>query len=130
MPATIAVTTTATTAVATTTPDQGPVGQPAPTGGPQSPTVYTYTTTDAAGLTTGIIDTFTPSFYQSQQSPSLSSGTILDYSSWIGMVGTNTATSQSSQVSGARVHWASGGLYGVVVAALSSVLGGAWLVLV
>lgn len=119
---------TATTAVATTAPGQGPVGQPAPTG-VATATVYTYTTTDANGVTTGIVDTFTPTYYQSQQSPTPTTGTILNYSSWLSMVGTNTAASSSQQASGATIKYMSGGSYGVLLAVLSSIVGGTWMVL-
>lgn len=107
---------------------QGPVGQPAPTGA-ATPTVYTYTTTNANGQTVGVVDTFTPTFYQSQQSPTLLTGTILNYSSWLSMVGTNTAVSSPQQVNGANIKYMSGGSCGMLLAFLSSVVGGTWLVL-
>ena len=120
---------TSTPAIPTTTDlNQGPVGQPVPTGA-ATPTVYTYTTTNAAGQTTGVVDTFTPTFYQSQQSPTLLTGTILNYSSWLAMVGTNTAASSSQQASGANIKYLSRGSYGMLLAFLSSIVGGTWLVL-
>jgi hypothetical protein len=116
--------------VAATTPaaQQGPVGQPAPTG-VQGPTVYTYTTTDANGVTIAVVDTFTPSFATGPQTRTLMSGTILGYSSWLGIIGTNTAASQA-QASGARISWLSGGWCGVFVATVSSIFSGVWLILV
>lgn len=54
-------------------------------------------------------------------------GTILDYSSWLGIVGTNTAL--QSQVSSARLTWLSGGWYGLLAAVMTSIFSGVWLVL-
>lgn len=104
--------------------------QPAPTAtGAGTPTVYTYTTTDAAGATTAIIDTFTPTYYQSEVSPTPWTGTILNYSSWLAMIGTNTAPAGAAAVSGG-LPVISKGWYGFAIAALSGIMGGAWLVLV
>ena len=81
-----------------TEPYQGPVGQPgpAPSG---APIVYQYTTTDSNGQTTVIIDTFTPSFAPTGSAPLPSdSGTILNYSSWLSIIGTNTVPPSNSAV--------------------------------
>jgi len=126
-----AITTTSTTTPTTTTTtepvDQGPVGQPAPTGA-ATPTIFTYTTTDANGVTTAVIDTFTPSFIQSAQSPVLSTGTILDYSQWLSIVGTNTNNAQAAQATSGQLPLLPSGWYGVLGAAASCVVSGAWLV--
>jgi len=130
--AAVTTTSTPTTALATTATttavQQGPVGQPAATG-VQTPTVYTYTTVNANGVTTAIIDTFTPTFYQSAQSPVLSSGTVLDYSSWLSMIGTNTGNAQAAQATSGQLPLLPAAWYGVL-GAVSGVLGGAWLVMV
>ncbi|KAF7967283.1 hypothetical protein HWV62_44651 [Athelia sp. TMB] len=115
----------------TSTADAGgaaPVQQPAPTGA-GTPTIYTYTTTNSAGVTTAVIDTFTPTYYQSEVSPPPYTGTVLDYSSWLAIIGTNTAPAAQA-ISGARSPVISAGWYGLAIAALSGMLGGAWLVLV
>lgn len=125
----VPTTTSTTAATTTTTLGQGPVGQPAPTGA-QSPTVYTYTTTDANGVTTAVIDTFTPTFFQSTHSPVLSTGTILDYSSWLSMVGTNTGNAQATQATGGQLSMLPSAWRGVLGAAVSCIFGAAWLVLV
>lgn len=120
----------AVTTSSSTTADAGggaPVQAPAPTGS-ATPTVYTYTTTNAAGAATAIVDTFTPTYYQSAVSPSPWTGTIINYSSWLGIIGTNTAPADQV-ASGARSP-ISRGWYGLAIAALSGMMGGAWLVLV
>jgi hypothetical protein len=69
---------------------QGPVGQPAASNTGQ--TVYFYTTTNALGQTTQLVATFTPTFPATKQPSASSSGTILNYSEWLSMIGTNTGT--------------------------------------
>jgi len=77
----------------TTTPDvqAGPVGQPATNTG-TGLTIYTYTTTDVDGATTAIVATFIPTFPASQSPSAPSSGTILNYSQYLSIYGTNTST--------------------------------------
>jgi hypothetical protein len=105
------------------------VGQPAATG-VQTPTVYTYTTTNANGVTTAVIDTFTPTFYQSAQSSPLSTGTILDYSQWLSIIGTNTNNAQAAQeTTSGQLALLPGTWHGALGAALWGVISGAWLVL-
>ncbi|EGN99039.1 hypothetical protein SERLA73DRAFT_168593 [Serpula lacrymans var. lacrymans S7.3] len=125
----LATTPTSTAALTTTTTaaqQQGPVGQPAPTqaqvGGP---TPYTYTTTDADGNTETLLGTFIPTGPESVLPTPTTTGTILDYSSWLGLVGTNTLPAQSS----ARVSWQlSGGWFGVMLGTLMSIVAGLVLV--
>lgn len=104
--------TLATTATTATTqgPDgqQGPVGAPAPIDGPASTYIYTYTTTDAAGTFslcpnistvlihlpagdfTAIVDTYTPTAPTTAPFTPTGTGTILNYSAYLSMIGTNT----------------------------------------
>ena len=70
--------------------NQGPVGQPGTT--PTGQIVYYYTTTNAVGQTTVLQATFTPTFPATRVPSAPSSGTILQYSQWLSMVGTNTVT--------------------------------------
>ena len=77
-------------------------------------------------MTTAIIDTFTPTFYTAQQSPATISGTVLDYSQWLSMIGTNTVP--AAQATGGQITLLPSALYGVLGAAVSCVLSGAWLV--
>lgn len=77
-------------------------------------------------MTTAIIDTFTPTFFTAQQSPATISGTVLDYSQWLSMIGTNTVP--AAQATGGQITLLPSALYGVLGAAVSCVLSGAWLV--
>ncbi|KDR79052.1 hypothetical protein GALMADRAFT_244802 [Galerina marginata CBS 339.88] len=71
----------------TAAPQLGPVGQPASTTGtPGGPTPYTYTTV-VGGVTTSVVDTFTPTSPATLPVSIGSSGTILDYSSWLSVYG-------------------------------------------
>ncbi|OBZ72234.1 hypothetical protein A0H81_07446 [Grifola frondosa] len=116
---------TSTTSTTTTTPDVqgGPVGQPAVTSA--GPTVYVYTTTDAVGDTIDVTATFTATFQTSVFTPQ-STGTILQYSQWLSMVGSNTvAPSQNAALAPWNVDrtWIV-----IAVGTLTGVLGGAGLV--
>ncbi|KAI9056803.1 hypothetical protein FKP32DRAFT_1598694 [Trametes sanguinea] len=120
---------TTTTTPAAQDPDvqQGPVGQPQPTVDNGAATVYTYTTTDALGNPTAVVDTFTPTFLTTSTWLSAPAGTILDYSSWRSEVGTNTV---APSISGARVRWkVESGWLGIVASLFAGVAGGAWLAL-
>jgi len=81
-----------TTQVIRTLVPQGPVGQPAATNPGQ--TIYFYTTTNANGQPTEIMATFTPTYQAATGPPYVapSNGTVLNYSQWLSMVGTNTGT--------------------------------------
>jgi len=128
------ITSAAAVAASTTTPaavapppdtpiNQGPVGQPGPTITDQ-PTVYRYTTTDGNGDTTVVTDTFTPTFPASSGTPPppSSTGTILNYSSWLSIIGTNTVPPSNAAIS--RWQLPQAGL-GVIATLLSGLLAGA-----
>ncbi|KAK7678551.1 hypothetical protein QCA50_018423 [Cerrena zonata] len=128
---TATTTTPLTTAATTTTPDgqQGPVGQPATTPQEAGPTQYVYTTTDALGNTIQQTDTYTPTYNTIHTGPPTSiQGTILGYSQWLSMIGTSTATARNGA---APLHWDANSklLLGSLLATLSGILGGAWMVL-
>ncbi|TBU41344.1 hypothetical protein BD309DRAFT_1082157 [Dichomitus squalens] len=121
---------TAAATTTTTTPAQaagpGPVGQPQ-TQQAAGPTIYTYTTTDAAGNTEAVVDTFTPSFGPTTGgSITAAPGTIINYSSWRASVGSNTVAVVSAGTSRWTVDkwWA-----GIGVALCAGITGGAWLAL-
>ncbi|KAI8969863.1 hypothetical protein BD414DRAFT_502391 [Trametes punicea] len=119
------------TATTTTTPppevQQGPVGQPQPTLNNAAPTVYTYTTTNALGETTAVVDTFTPTFETTSTWAPPPAGTILNYSSWRNEVGTNTV---APPISGSSARWAvHSGWTGIAGSLAVGIAGGAWLAL-
>jgi hypothetical protein len=79
------------TAAAATTQVQGPVGQPGATPAEAGdPTPFIYTTTDANGNYVTVQATFTPSFPQTTPYTPTGSGTVLQYSAWLSMIGSNT----------------------------------------
>jgi len=122
------LTSTTSTSTTTTSPfvQQGPVGQPAPTITGQT-TVYQYTTTDAAGDTIVVTDTFTASFQSTQPPPTQSfTGSVLDYSSWLSIVGTNTVPVSNAALARWAVPSSALRIGAGVVAGLVS---GVWLVL-
>ncbi|EIW57845.1 uncharacterized protein TRAVEDRAFT_72802 [Trametes versicolor FP-101664 SS1] len=129
---TLTTTAAATTAVATTATtaadgQQGPVGVPAATSDDAGPTVYTYTTTDAGGDTVAVVDTFTPTFVTTSTWVSAPAGTVLAFSSWQGLVGTNTV---APEVSAASPRWTlQHKWFGIASSVCAAVAGGAWLVL-
>ncbi|TDL25644.1 hypothetical protein BD410DRAFT_784684 [Rickenella mellea] len=105
---------------------QGPVGQPPPTvaGGV---TTYKYTTTDANGDMTVIHDTFTPSFATTgtPAKPTLS-GTIMQYSAFLSMVGNNTVPVSNNAITPLKIP---SHVWGIAAVVLAGALGGAWTVL-
>ncbi|EJD07092.1 uncharacterized protein FOMMEDRAFT_165709 [Fomitiporia mediterranea MF3/22] len=108
--------------------NQGPVGQPAAT--TALVTTYVYTTTDALGDPTVILDTFTPTSVTGTVTPSQTfTGTILNYSSWLNIVGTNTVAADTAS-SATRLLPLLRNSYACAAGAalLSGTLGGAWLV--
>ncbi|THH07742.1 hypothetical protein EW146_g9221 [Bondarzewia mesenterica] len=91
--ATSAITSTASTSTTslttrTTSQQQGPVAQPASTTVAQGDTPYVYTTTDANGDYTSVSAIFTPAFPATQVPTYTTTGSILDYSQWLSMIGT------------------------------------------
>ncbi|KAH8112665.1 hypothetical protein DFH11DRAFT_1545630 [Phellopilus nigrolimitatus] len=92
-------------------------------------TTFQYTTTDAEGDTTVIQATFTPSFNTIVVSPSQTfTGTVLGYSQWLSLVGTNTVAADSASSGGPKLHHVSRTL-SVGAALLAGAMGGAWLVI-
>ncbi|TFK47742.1 hypothetical protein OE88DRAFT_1665354 [Heliocybe sulcata] len=89
-------------AAATTTTAPRVVGAPGATPGTGA-IPYQYTTTNAAGATIVVPDTFTPSFAIITSVAPTTTGTVLDYSQWQSMVGTNTVADAS--VSSATGTW-------------------------
>ena len=86
-------TSTTTTRAATLAPDpgeQGPVGQPAATTDDGGATPFTYTTTDAEGNTIQVVATFTPTFPATTPFTPSHTGTILAYTDWLKVAGTQT----------------------------------------
>ncbi|KZT19225.1 hypothetical protein NEOLEDRAFT_1142324 [Neolentinus lepideus HHB14362 ss-1] len=109
------VQTTPTTTTTTTPPMV--VGQPGATPGTGA-IPYQYTTTNAAGATIVVQDTFTPSFALITSVAPTSTGSVLDYSQWLSSVGTNTVAAHS--ISSASAMWGpSGAFWG---AAITSIL--------
>ncbi|KAL5525523.1 hypothetical protein ACEPAG_6859 [Sanghuangporus baumii] len=129
---TTSTSTSSTSTSTTTTPlNQGPVGQP-PATTLAGVTTYEYTTTDAAGNTQVLQDTYTPTSHITTASALTFAGSIIDYSSWAGLVGTNTVATGLNAVSSAhqplrllqqKQFWAG------AIAVAAGTLGGAWLVL-
>lgn len=125
----IATTTQAQVTVPTTDAGQvGPIGQPQSTLPGQSETPFTYTTTNAEGLTVAVVATFTPSFPATVPRTGLATGTILSYSQWLSMVGTNTVAADSSSA-GAKRWSVSGKWVGIIAGLVVGAAGGAGLVL-
>ncbi|EPQ54145.1 hypothetical protein GLOTRDRAFT_139526 [Gloeophyllum trabeum ATCC 11539] len=99
----------------TTTPVPQVVGQPGPS--PATGAIpYQYTTV-VAGATQVIQDTYTPTFPVITPVIPTSTGTVLDYSQWLSMVGTNTVASE--KIAGATGTWRpSAPFWGVAVGGL------------
>ncbi|KAI0249816.1 hypothetical protein BJV78DRAFT_1283636 [Lactifluus subvellereus] len=135
-PTTAAVTATSTAATAAATTqaavNQGPVGQPGATPeNPGGPTPYVYTTTNANGNYIPVSATFTPSFRSTTPYTPTGSGTVLQYSAWLSMVGSNTGAANNPVASAAtnpasRLGVDIGLLLGGISTAFMGVLG--WLV--
>ncbi|KIJ66803.1 hypothetical protein HYDPIDRAFT_85163 [Hydnomerulius pinastri MD-312] len=112
---------------ATTSVPVGPVGQPAPTpveaGGP---TPYTYTTTNADGETVALEGIFTPTGPATVLPNPTTTGTVLNYSSWKAMVGTNTVPANAASHISTPI---STGWYCLVATTLTGLVGGAWVIM-
>ena len=107
------------------------MGQPAATAPDQGETPYTYTTTDANGDYTAVTAIFTPTFAATQLPVLTTTGTILDYSEWIGLIGNaTTGLNGASASQGAALSRTGMGSFGVVVSIAAGIIGGAMLVLV
>ncbi|OCH94906.1 hypothetical protein OBBRIDRAFT_788909 [Obba rivulosa] len=114
-----------TTAPAVQQVQQGPVGAPPATPAVQEPTSYIYTTTDANGNTIALTATFTPTS-PAMLTHSTISGSIMAYSQWLGLVGTNTVVPSSN---GATPFALERRWLGMAAGTLAGALGGAWLLL-
>lgn len=107
------------------------MGQPAATVPNSGETPYTYTTTDANGAYTAVAAIFTPSFAATQLPVLTTTGTILDYSAWIGLIGNaTTGLNGASTSQGAALSRTGTGSLGVIVSIAAGIIGGAMLVLV
>ncbi|KAG2076553.1 hypothetical protein BDR04DRAFT_1003154 [Suillus decipiens] len=110
-----------------TTQNQGPVEQPGSTAlVPGGPTPYTYTTTNAAGSTIAVVATFTPSGPATVLPTPTTTGTILNYSSYLASVGTSAAATSGAT---RRSFSLSSGWYGLVASTMLGIAGGAWLIM-
>ncbi|KAG7450976.1 uncharacterized protein BT62DRAFT_926638 [Guyanagaster necrorhizus] len=123
---TAATATTATTNTDTTTTVAQVVGAPASTSGtPHGPTPYTYTTT-IDGITTLIVDTFTPTFPATTPTTAPATGSIMAFSEYESIYGTpSAASSKASPV----VLVSQKALMGMVVTTVVCLLGGVWTIL-
>ncbi|KZT65877.1 hypothetical protein DAEQUDRAFT_813961 [Daedalea quercina L-15889] len=122
---TTAITTTPTTTspatTSTTTTQNAGAVEDSPTAIGVTQTVYTYTTTDAAGNTVAVEATFTPSFAPTTTPTPTGSGTILDYSQWIASASTAAASSAAPRQD---LSWLFGGLGSIL-----AIMGGGIMVL-
>ncbi|KAH7919371.1 hypothetical protein BV22DRAFT_1199517 [Leucogyrophana mollusca] len=105
---------------------QGPVGQPAPEVPAGGPTPYTYTTVNADGETVVLQGIFTPTGPVTALPNPTTTGVVLNYSSWLKMVGTNTVPASAATRVSFRL---SGGWYGIALSSMVGIVGGTWLVL-
>jgi len=118
---------TAVPTTTSTTPIQiGPVGQPASQPAAGGPTPYTYTTTDANGKTVALVGTFTPTGPATVLPIPTTTGTVLNYSQWQSMVGTNTIPANAASRISTPITT---GWYYFVATTFTGLVGGAWLVI-
>ena len=127
---TITTTRTTTTQGSTTTitaaPGPGQVETPGQGGDAGLPTPFTYTTTDANGNYVQRVGTFVPTGPATVLPNPTTTGVILQYSSWLAMVGTNTLPATG----GAPPTWnPSRGWYGAGLSVVAAFAGGAWIFL-
>jgi hypothetical protein len=105
------------------------VGQPPP-GTPKAgvPTPFTFTTTDANGLTTVVTSTFTPSVPTTIE-PSLTFvATVLDYSQYLTSYAIKQQPQQNTNNESNGSPTPSPGWWGLLASAIISVVGGGLLV--
>lgn len=111
----------------TTQQNQGPVEEPGSTVlTPGGPTPYTYTTTNAAGATVAVLGTFTPTGPATVLPTPTTTGTIINYSSYLASVGTSAAATSGAT---RRAFSLSSGWYGLVASAMLGIGGGAWFIM-
>jgi len=118
--------TTAATATTTAAPNPGQVETPGQGGNAGDPTPFTYTTTDANGNYVQRVGTFEPTAPATVLPNPTTTGVVLQYSSWLALVGTNTIAASG----GAAPAWnPSRGWYGAGLSIIASVAGGIWIFL-
>ncbi|KAG1852928.1 hypothetical protein C8R48DRAFT_723775 [Suillus tomentosus] len=116
-----------TIATTSTTQNQGPVEQPGSTVlTPGGPTPYTYTTTNAAGSTVAVLATFTPTGPATVLPTPTTTGTVLNYSSYVASVGTGAAATSGAT---RRAFSLSSGWYGLVASTMLGIGGGAYFIM-
>ncbi|KAF7773317.1 hypothetical protein Agabi119p4_5484 [Agaricus bisporus var. burnettii] len=92
----LAAATTTTPTTTPTPPGQGPVDEPAATTGtPFGPTPFTYTT-EIDGVTTAVLDTFSPTDIATTPFTPTASGTVWEYSDWLSSFGGSQATAAAA----------------------------------
>ncbi|KAI6107912.1 hypothetical protein F5141DRAFT_1119338 [Pisolithus sp. B1] len=117
---------TQTTATALTSATQAAGGGGVVAATPGGPTPYTYTTTNALGETVAMEGIFTPTGPATVLPTPTTTGTILNYSSWLALVGTNTvAANAASRISQSIAT----GWYCFVVMVIAGLASGAWIVI-
>lgn len=110
-----------------TSPQVGPVGQPATTpavAGGETP--YTYTTTDANGNQVVMQGVFTPTSPQTVLPVPTTTGTVLGYSQWLSIIGTYTAPPNAAYRTSTSLAT---GWYYFAATTLTGLIGGAWLII-
>ncbi|KAG1750254.1 hypothetical protein EDB19DRAFT_1825281 [Suillus lakei] len=111
----------------TATQNQGPVEQPGSTVlEPGGPTPYTYTTTNADGSTVAVLATFTPTGPATVLPTPTTTGTVINYSSYIASVGTGAAATSGAT---RRAFSLCSGWYGLVASTMLGIGGGAWFIM-
>lgn len=104
----------------------GVVGQPVtPTVEPYGPTPFQYTTTNGLGQATVVQGIFTPTAPPTTVPSPTMTGTVLDYSAWLGMIGTNTVPANAASRLSSSI---SAGWYCLVGTILAVFASGAWII--
>ncbi|KAI6042460.1 hypothetical protein EDC04DRAFT_2658225 [Pisolithus marmoratus] len=119
--------TTASTSSTTAGGGGGVVEQPASQAlTPGGPTPYTYTTTNALGETTVVEGIFTPTGPATVLPTPTTTGTILNYSSWLAMVGTNTVAANAATHVSLSIAT---GWYCLIVMVMTGLASGTWIII-
>ncbi|KAG9092403.1 hypothetical protein FRC07_011676 [Ceratobasidium sp. 392] len=105
------------------------VGAPGPTGGDPGPTTYRYTTTDANGATTVIIDTYTPSYGVITSTPIPSAGSIMPYDQYTSLYGGGSGGTGGKGLGSSAVRQYTAVGTGVTAAVVMCILGGVTMLL-
>ncbi|KAJ7178712.1 hypothetical protein C8R43DRAFT_468698 [Mycena crocata] len=109
--------------------DPGPVGQPGATGAAGALTPFTYTTTDANGITTAVVATFTPSFATTVMPSATFKATVMAYSDYTATYATAAVTQNANANNSNNGTRPSGSWWGPCLGALISMVGGTILLL-